>query len=100
MARPVLEAMVEATKPGGRLLVTGFTQTFLRPRLFEDLRLDVELGAFFDELDERVGRGRWVAALSADHGVLPLPEYVADRGQPALRVPLAEAGSFLGAGCG
>jgi hypothetical protein len=58
------------------------------------LRLDVELGAFFDELDERVGAGRWVAALSADHGVLPLPEYVADRGQPALRVPLAEAGSF------
>ena len=58
------------------------------------LRLDVELGAFFDELDERVGAGRWVTALSADHGVLPLPEYVADRGQPALRVPLAEAGSF------
>jgi len=58
------------------------------------LRLDVELGAFFDELDERVGAGRWVAALSADHGVLPLPEYVADRGQPSLRVPLAEAGRF------
>ncbi len=58
------------------------------------LRLDRELGSFFDELDERVGKGRWVAALSADHGVLPLPEYVADRGEPSRRVPLAEAGSF------
>ncbi len=58
------------------------------------LRLDLELGALFVELDERVGAGRWVVALSADHGVLPLPEYVADRGQPSRRVPLAEAGSF------
>ena len=58
------------------------------------LCLDRELGAFFDELDERVGAGRWVAALSADHGVLPLPEYVADLGQPARRVSAAESASF------
>lgn len=38
------------------------------------LRLDRELGALFALLDERVGAGRWTAALSADHGVLPLPE--------------------------
>ncbi len=58
------------------------------------LRLDLELGSFFAELDERVGAGRWVVALSADHGVLPLPEYVAEQGQPSRRVPLVEAGSF------
>ena len=61
MARPVLEAMVEATKPGGRLLITGFTQSFLRPRLFEDLRLDVELASVSsDEVDDLAsGFGRF-----------------------------------------
>jgi hypothetical protein len=40
------------------------------------LRLDRELGALFTLCDERVGEGRWTAALSADHGVLPLPEHM------------------------
>jgi len=40
------------------------------------LRLDRELGALFALCDERVGEGRWTAALSADHGVLPLPEHM------------------------
>lgn len=40
------------------------------------LRTDEALGALFDHLDARVGEGRWLAALSADHGVLPLPEFL------------------------
>ena len=36
--------------------------------------------------DERVGKGRWVAALSADHGVLELPETLAAEGYPARRI--------------
>ena len=40
------------------------------------LRLDRELGELFALCDERVGEGRWTAALSADHGVLPLPEHM------------------------
>lgn len=39
------------------------------------LRVDLGLGTLFEQLDERVGKGRWIAALSADHGVLPLPEH-------------------------
>ena len=41
--------------------VTGFTQTFLRPRLFEDLRLDVELASVSsDEVDDLAsGFGRF-----------------------------------------
>lgn len=58
------------------------------------LQLDLELGALFDELDERVGRGRWVAALSADHGVLPLPEHARTLGLPAARVARDEVGAF------
>ena len=39
-------------------------------------RLDAELGAFLALLEERVGKGRLLVALSSDHGVLPLPEWL------------------------
>jgi predicted AlkP superfamily pyrophosphatase or phosphodiesterase len=38
------------------------------------LRLDRSLGELFDYIDERVGMDRVVVGLSADHGVMPLPE--------------------------
>lgn len=38
------------------------------------LRADRHLGAFFDFLDETVGRDAWVIGLSADHGALIAPE--------------------------
>ena len=48
------------------------------------LRLDRTLAAFFQTLDEKVGAGRWVAVLTADHGIPPLPERVqAERGADA-----------------
>jgi hypothetical protein len=50
------------------------------------LRADRELERLFDLLDERVGRERWIASLSADHGVLELPEALAARGLPARRI--------------
>ena len=39
------------------------------------LRLDRYLGQFLDELEGRVGRGRIVVALTADHGISPFPEW-------------------------
>jgi predicted AlkP superfamily pyrophosphatase or phosphodiesterase len=45
------------------------------------MRLDTELGEFLDFLDERIGPGRTLIALSADHGVLPLPEWLIAHGQ-------------------
>lgn len=45
------------------------------PKMREQiLALDALLGSFFDSLDRRIGPGRWTVALSADHGVTPLPE--------------------------
>ncbi|HET6616463.1 MAG TPA: alkaline phosphatase family protein [Gemmatimonadota bacterium] len=41
-----------------------------REQLDNLLRLDRELGDFFAFLDSTVGEGRWIAGLSADHGVL------------------------------
>jgi predicted AlkP superfamily pyrophosphatase or phosphodiesterase len=38
------------------------------------VRLDQDLGELFAHLDAKVGRGNYVVALSADHGVVPTPE--------------------------
>ena len=38
------------------------------------VRLDKDLGELFAHLDKKVGRGNYVVALSADHGVVPVPE--------------------------
>lgn len=38
------------------------------------VRLDHDLGELFAHLDKTVGRGNYVVALSADHGVVPIPE--------------------------
>jgi predicted AlkP superfamily pyrophosphatase or phosphodiesterase len=42
------------------------------------VRLDKDLGELFTHLDQKVGRGNYVVALTADHGVAPIP---ADRQQ-------------------
>ncbi len=37
------------------------------------VRLDKDLGELFAQLDKKVGAGNYVVALSADHGVAPIP---------------------------
>jgi predicted AlkP superfamily pyrophosphatase or phosphodiesterase len=53
-------------------------------------RLDVLLGRLFDLLDRNVGAGSYVVALSADHGVAPLPEQAAASGLDAGRIVSAD----------
>jgi predicted AlkP superfamily pyrophosphatase or phosphodiesterase len=48
-------------------------------------RLDVTIGRLLDRLDARVGRGRYVVALSADHGVAVIPEQLTRDGVDAGR---------------
>lgn len=50
------------------------------------LHLDRMLQAFFADLDRTVGRDRYIAVLTADHGFMPAPEVSQARGQPAGRV--------------
>lgn len=52
------------------------------------IHVDAILGDFFDYLDDEVGEGRWVAAVSGDHGVATIPEYAQEMGN-------AEADRFL-----
>jgi predicted AlkP superfamily pyrophosphatase or phosphodiesterase len=49
-------------------------------------RLDKTLGALFDALDAQVGKDQWVAGLSADHGVTPIPEQLVAEGKDAGRI--------------
>jgi hypothetical protein len=50
------------------------------------LRSDCIVRALLKQLDDRVGRGRYVLALTADHGVCPLPEVARRGGKKAGRV--------------
>lgn len=61
------------------------------------LRADRELGRLFELLDARVGRERWIASLTADHGVLELPETLSARGFAAERIPGATVRESLDA---
>jgi predicted AlkP superfamily pyrophosphatase or phosphodiesterase len=53
------------------------------------VRLDKDLGELLKHLDEKVGAGNYVVALSADHGVVPTPESMAQTGADAgeLHIP-------------
>ncbi len=50
------------------------------------VRLDATIGRLLDHLDNKVGRGRYVVALSADHGVASIPERAASIGLDAARL--------------
>jgi len=57
------------------------------------IRLDKDLGELFAHLDKKVGAGNYVVALSADHGVVPIPEDMQKTGADAgvLRLPELQA---------
>jgi predicted AlkP superfamily pyrophosphatase or phosphodiesterase len=69
-------------------------------------RADAEISRLLDALDRQVGAGRYVIALSADHGVAPIPEQVRGEGVDAGRVSTSAlraavnqaAGAVLGPG--
>ena len=47
------------------------------------VRLDKDLGDLFAQLDRKVGSGNYVVALSADHGVAPIPDDIKQTGVDA-----------------
>jgi predicted AlkP superfamily pyrophosphatase or phosphodiesterase len=47
------------------------------------VRLDQDLAELFASLDKKVGKGNYVVALSADHGVVPVPEDMQKTGADA-----------------
>lgn len=49
-------------------------------------RLDATVGVLLDHLDKAVGKGNYVVALSADHGVAAIPDHLSAEGEDAGRV--------------
>jgi hypothetical protein len=58
------------------------------------IQSDRSLGVLFEYLDKKVGAGNYVAVLTADHGVAPLPEVMKQRKMSGGRIP---EGSVLNA---
>ncbi len=56
------------------------------------LRIDAAFGRFLDFLEDELGPGRVLVALTADHGVLPLPEWLAANGGNECPVESGRAG--------
>ncbi len=54
------------------------------------LRLDRELGELLDYIDRRIGLDKVIVSLSADHGVMELPEYLRDQGLDGRRLEVAD----------
>jgi predicted AlkP superfamily pyrophosphatase or phosphodiesterase len=53
------------------------------------LNLDGTIGKLLDHLDKTVGRGNYVVALSADHGVAPIPELRLQKNMDAGRADIS-----------
>jgi predicted AlkP superfamily pyrophosphatase or phosphodiesterase len=53
-------------------------------------RLDRDLATFFAHLDKSVGRGKYVVAITGDHGVAPVPEDLRKTGIDAGRLNVDE----------
>lgn len=104
MAIAALEALELGQRGSVDFLGIGLSQTDRightwgpgsREQLDNLLRLDAELERLFDALDRSVGVGRWVLTLSADHGILEIPEILADAGEPAGRVSRTERDALM-----
>jgi predicted AlkP superfamily pyrophosphatase or phosphodiesterase len=54
------------------------------------LKLDKELGSLFDFLDKKVGKGQYTVFLSADHGVVNVPEFSQENKLPGGRVQVSD----------
>ncbi|PZP30181.1 MAG: alkaline phosphatase [Roseateles depolymerans] len=62
------------------------------------LHLDRHLAAFFEFLDQQVGRGNYVLALTADHGFADTPEWAVTQGRDAGRFSVGPSLAIVNAG--
>jgi predicted AlkP superfamily pyrophosphatase or phosphodiesterase len=59
------------------------------------LRLDKDLGEFFNYLDSQIGKGNYVVFLTADHGAAHNPQFISDEGGNAGFLNKKEIGHAL-----
>jgi len=98
LAMKAVDSLKLGSSGGTDFLAIGYSSVDIvghafgpRSREIQDVlvRLDKDLGNLFAHLDAKVGRGNYVVALSADHGVVPIPEDMQTTGANAglLRLP-------------
>lgn len=89
LARTLVEAENLGRGEGTDLLAIGLSATDTVGHLYGPgsqeardalRRLDADLGRFLETLEKRVGKERLLVVLTADHGVLELPEFLASVG--------------------
>jgi len=99
LAEKAVDALDLGKTPGTDFLAVSYSSVDYvghefgpRSREIQDIlvRLDQDLGKLFAHLDQKVGRGNYVVALSADHGVAPIPEDMQSTGADAGVVHLPE----------
>jgi predicted AlkP superfamily pyrophosphatase or phosphodiesterase len=99
LAEKAVDALKLGNSSGTDFLAIGYsTVDYIghefgpRSREIQDIlvRLDKDLGNLFAHLDQKVGRGNYVVALSADHGVVPIPEDMQKTGADAGLLHLPE----------
>jgi predicted AlkP superfamily pyrophosphatase or phosphodiesterase len=98
MGIAALQEMKLGQTPGTDYLAIGFSGLDrvghgFGPRSHEvqDLlaNLDKTVGLLLDAIDQRVGKGNYVVALTGDHGVSPIPEQLVTMGFDAGRISMA-----------
>ncbi len=102
MAEAAVDKLKLGQRSGTDFLAISFSSVdyvghFFGPRSWEVqdelARLDRDLSALFAHLDQSVGRGKYVVALTGDHGVAPIPEDLRQAGINAGRLNVDEVKS-------
>ena len=100
-ARALIRAESVGRGPAPDLLAVSLSATDLIGHLYGPhsheahdalARLDADLGRFLGELEQRFGRDGLLVALTSDHGVLPLPEWLEAQGEARCPVPGGRTG--------
>ena len=95
MAEAAVDKLSLGQRSGTDFLAISFSSVdyvghFFGPRSWEVqdelARLDRDLATFFAHLDRSVGRGKYVVAITGDHGVAPVPEDLRKTGIDAGRL--------------
>jgi predicted AlkP superfamily pyrophosphatase or phosphodiesterase len=104
LAERAIDAVALGQREGTDYLAVSFTALDAvghdfgpRSQEVQDLlaHLDRTIGSLLSHLDSRVGRGRYVVAITGDHGVSPVPEQMAALGFDAARVSTPDLAARL-----
>ena len=99
MAEAAVDKLGLGQRSGTDFLAISFSSVdyvghFFGPRSWEIqdelARLDRDLATFFAHLDNPSGRGKYVVAITGDHGVAPIPEDLRKTGIDAGRLNVDE----------